>query len=109
MSLDVLDDAALEHPAYLPAVHRIARQAVKFPTNNPLRLAALNAGEHFVKDRTAGNFGRLFFNKFFGDIQTFVFGYAPQNGKLVLNRPDLLVFNIGGFASVEKIVEHIFN
>jgi len=96
----VLDDAALEHSTYLPAVHGISGQAVKFPADNPLRFAALYSGEHFAKHGTAGNFGRLFFNKFLGDIQTFVFSYAPQNSKLVFNRPDLLVFNIGGFASV---------
>ncbi|MCX6813549.1 MAG: hypothetical protein NTV77_03700 [Candidatus Azambacteria bacterium] len=58
----------MEKPAYLPAVHGIAGEAVELPTDNALRFALFYAGEHFVEDGTAGNFSRLLFNKFLGNV-----------------------------------------
>ena len=63
MRLDMRDDAVLEKPLYLPAVHRIARQAINLPAHNTLRFAALYPRHHVGKDGAAGHLCRLLFDK----------------------------------------------
>ncbi|MFA5249482.1 MAG: hypothetical protein WC397_03005 [Candidatus Paceibacterota bacterium] len=78
----MLDFAALQHPADLPAVNRVAGEAVKFPADHALRFAFLNARKHIGEDRTARNLGRPLFNKGFNDMQVFELGKSSQLGKL---------------------------
>ncbi|MFH1867055.1 MAG: hypothetical protein ABIJ81_03160 [Patescibacteria group bacterium] len=83
-----------------PAVHRIARQSVRVPSQNSVCLALLYFVQHFVKNRTARNFGRLFFNKYINNIQVFLLGKGTQFRDLVFNRTYLFIFHIGGLAGV---------
>ncbi|MFA5780611.1 MAG: hypothetical protein WC947_10830 [Elusimicrobiota bacterium] len=66
--LYMLDHALLEKPLNLPAVHRIASEAVNLPTNNALCFARLYASEHIVEDRATGHFCRTLFDKLVGNI-----------------------------------------
>ena len=76
------------------------------PRENPVRFAGLNACKHVVENRSAGSFGRLFFNQFGNDVDLFALGEFAQFINLRVNGQDLLVLNIGGFAGVEKKVFH---
>ena len=65
---------------------------------NAARFAFLYASEHFVEYGTARHLGRLLFNKFFGDIQFFVFSHAPQDGK-----PPHLCIGVGAsWSSIDR-------
>ncbi|MFA5813617.1 MAG: hypothetical protein WC862_03855 [Patescibacteria group bacterium] len=84
----------------LSAVHRIARQSVGVPRQNSVRPAFFNTLYHFAKNRAAGNFGRLFFNKCLNDIKIVLFGKGAQFCDLRFNTQNLFILNIGGFAGV---------
>jgi hypothetical protein len=104
----MLDYSLLEHPHNLPAIHGVPSKTVELPANNALRLALADTGKHFAENGASGHFSRLFFYKLFGYRKPFLLGQSPQNGKLVFNRPDLLIFNIGRFTGVEEINRHKF-
>ncbi|OGC87461.1 hypothetical protein A3B33_02315 [Candidatus Adlerbacteria bacterium RIFCSPLOWO2_01_FULL_54_16] len=65
---DTLHDFLLEQPTDEAVVYRIAREAVKFPTNNTLRLAILYTIHHIVENRTAWHFSRPLFGKLGGNL-----------------------------------------
>src|SRR3989338_5622929 len=104
--LNMCDHALLKKPLNLPAVHRIASQAVYFPTNNALRFACLYTAEHIVKDRATGHFCGTLFDKLVGDTKVLTLGECPQFGELGFNGEDLFVLDIGTFSGVEKIFCH---
>ncbi|MBI2484616.1 hypothetical protein HYW18_00435, partial [Candidatus Uhrbacteria bacterium] len=95
-----------------PAVHRIARQPIRVPSQNSVCLTVLNLFQHFPKYRTARNFGALLFNKDINDIQIFLFRKGAQFCNLVINRTHLFIFHIGGLAGIKKkfivVHAHIF-
>ena len=105
--LNMCDHALLKKPLNLPAVHRIASQAVYFPTNNALCFACLYAAEHIVKDRATGHFGGTLFDKLVQYGKTLTLGEVSQFGELGFNGEDLFVLNIGRFSAVEKIFHKI--
>src|SRR3989344_1073001 len=53
---DFLNSALLQKPTDAAAIHRIARKAVNFPTDNTMRFAALNTPYHILKNRTPRHF-----------------------------------------------------
>ncbi len=78
------------------------------PRQNSVRFVLFNSLYHCAENRTARNFGRLFFNKGVNDIQIFLFGVGTQFCDLVFNRTNLFIFNICWFAGVKEkfIVVH---
>src|SRR3989344_2698409 len=105
--LNMCDHALLKKPLNLPAVHRIASQAIYLTTNNALCFSRLYATEHIVKDRATGHFCRTLFNKFIGNNKTLTLGECSQFGELAFNGDDLFVLDIGAFATIKKVFRHI--
>src|SRR3989344_8064370 len=101
--LNVCDYSLLKKPLNLPAVLRIASQAVYLPTNNAMCFARLYAAKHIVKDRATGHFCRTLFDKLVGNTKTLTLGECPQFGELGFNGADLLVLNIGRFSAIKKV------
>src|SRR3989344_6615457 len=93
--LNVCDYSLLKKPLNLPAVLRIASQAVYLPTNNAMCFARLYAAKHIVKDRATGHFCRTLFDKLVGDSKTIALGEFPQFSELRFNGENLLVLDIG--------------
>ncbi|OHA21174.1 MAG: hypothetical protein A2W52_04105 [Candidatus Taylorbacteria bacterium RIFCSPHIGHO2_02_49_25] len=50
------------------SVHRIARQSVRVPCQNSVRIALLNTLCHFAKYRSARNFGGLLLDKLLNNV-----------------------------------------
>ncbi|OGZ42490.1 MAG: hypothetical protein A3H62_00495 [Candidatus Ryanbacteria bacterium RIFCSPLOWO2_02_FULL_44_40] len=53
---------------YLSAVHRIARQTIGVPTDNPRHFTFLNTPHHFAKNGTTWNFSSTLFHKLLHDF-----------------------------------------
>ncbi|OGM98314.1 MAG: hypothetical protein A2915_04350 [Candidatus Yanofskybacteria bacterium RIFCSPLOWO2_01_FULL_41_34] len=90
----------------LSTINRIARQSVRMPSQNSVCFTALDASKHFVKNRSARNFGRLLFHQLLHYLQIFTLGKLAQFCELRFNREDLLILNICGFAGIQKEFLH---
>src|SRR3989344_4072047 len=93
---------AIQQVDYATTVHRIARQTIRMPSKDSVCIAVFNTRNHFIKHRTTGDFGRLFFNQFFGDMQTFLLGKDANFGGLALKKKTLLALNTGGLGGKKK-------
>src|SRR5438309_1803043 len=56
-SADFLNDAALEHSDNAAAVVEVARQTIKFPSENCIGFAPFNSSKHFIENFATGCFG----------------------------------------------------
>ncbi|MBI2990334.1 MAG: hypothetical protein HYY51_04095 [Candidatus Magasanikbacteria bacterium] len=83
---EIRKSATVKQVDNFSTVHRIARQSVRMPSKNSVCFASFNTLNHFVEYRTTDNFGGLFFNKFFGDMQTLLLGKGAQFCDLRFNR-----------------------
>ncbi|MDO8511709.1 MAG: hypothetical protein Q7S57_00395 [bacterium] len=60
--------SAINEIDYFPAIHGITRQSIGVPRQNSACFTFLDTFQHFPEDRSARNFGRLFFDKLLNDI-----------------------------------------
>ncbi|MBM3257353.1 MAG: hypothetical protein FJY98_03475 [Candidatus Liptonbacteria bacterium] len=95
-----LNTPAIQEINYFPAVHRIARQSIRVPSQNSVSFAIFYLVQHFVENWSTRNFGRLFLDENINHIQIFLLGKGAQFCDLVFNRTHLFILNIGGFAGV---------
>lgn len=96
----------LEKPADRSLVHRIAGQPVEFPAKDAGSLALLDAANHLVENRATRSFGGLLLDELGNDAQPLVPGEGAHDSKLVINRADLLVFDVGRFSGIEEVLRH---
>jgi len=80
----------------------IPGEPVKLPRENAVGFACLNAAKHVIEDRTTWLLGAPAFGQGGGNGQTFTRGDGVQFGNLRVNREDLPVFVLGGFAAVDE-------
>ena len=105
VGLDMSDNALLQEPTDIAAVHRIASQAVQFPTENAVGLTAPEARQHVVEHRSPGFFGGLRFGQNIHHRQMFPRNDGLQFLDLRVNGGDLPVFAFARFAGVEKVFD----
>src|SRR3989344_5198939 len=99
-----LNDVLLQKPTDAPAIHRIAREAVYFPTDDALRFAALDTFQHILEHRTPRHLRAPLFYEFFRNLKSVAPRERAKLGKLRLDGEHLLVLDIGAFAGVEEIL-----
>ncbi|MDP6527830.1 MAG: hypothetical protein QF858_03040 [Candidatus Pacebacteria bacterium] len=98
--LDVANDALLQKPLHLSAVHWIACEAVYLPTNNAVCFTLLYPRHHVAEHGTARRFCAFLFDKFLNDLQVIALRKRAQFQKLRFNRQNLFVFNVCRFSCV---------
>ncbi|HCR52597.1 TPA: hypothetical protein DIV48_03060 [Candidatus Kaiserbacteria bacterium] len=94
------NDALLQKPLNLSAVHGITREPINLPANNPLRLTLLYPRHHIAEYRTARHLRRAFFYEYLNDVELFALCKGTKLGVPAFNGQHLLVLNIGAFAGV---------
>ncbi|HXD01122.1 MAG TPA: hypothetical protein VN048_17425 [Verrucomicrobiae bacterium] len=95
--------AGVEQVYDAPAVHAVSRKAVGMPCEDSRRFPGLDPSEHVIKYGSPRRLGGLLFDEFGHNGQFLVCREFAEFGKLGVNRENLLVLDIGGFAGVEKI------
>ncbi|MCO5068563.1 MAG: hypothetical protein M9910_07775 [Kiritimatiellae bacterium] len=83
-------------------VDRIAGEAVRVPSQNAARLARFDGGKHGVEDGATGFLGGARFYELAGDFELFPTSKLADLAQLRVDREQLPVVLVGGFAGVEK-------
>ena len=104
---DFTNDASLEKTDDFAAVIKIAGQSVKLPRQNAIGFASLNAAKHVIEDRASRPLGALAFGEGRNNRQMIARGSCAQFRPLRVNREDLPVFILGGFAAVDEMLDHV--
>ncbi len=103
---DVRNDALLQEPLDAGGVNRVPGEAVELPAEDALRPALFYAVEHVIEHGAPRRLGGLLLDELGSDAQPLASREGAKDGKLVVNRADLLVFDVGRFAGVEEVLRH---
>ncbi len=106
---DVRNNALLQEPLDTGGIDRVPSEAVELPADDALRFAFLDASHHLAEHGASGLLGRLLLGELSDDAKPLLLCQGTRNRKLVFDRPDLLVFDVGRFAGVEEVFKQTFH
>ncbi|OGJ65308.1 hypothetical protein A3A67_00165 [Candidatus Peribacteria bacterium RIFCSPLOWO2_01_FULL_51_18] len=101
---DFFDLLFLKQPDDVATVDHVSCQTIKFPAKDSLCLAFLDALDHLRESFPPRGFGGLLISDGVYDFQMLFLGNLRHDSNLIVNRLDLLLFVLGGFASVKEIL-----